>query len=133
MEAQNYNVEFDEFCERHYIKSFAKKYKSAWDGTQSAIEEVCKRIDAVLEYSRADLIATNGTFKLVKLDFAIEGTRISPKAAGNRCILLVDEDIRSVRVLLIYSKNDISTPNETAKWKTVIKEQYGDVQEIFGL
>jgi ribosome biogenesis GTPase A len=133
METQNYNVEFDDFCERHYIKSFSKKYKSAWDGTQSAIEEVCKRIDAMLLYNRADLITTNGDYKLVKLDFSVEGTKISPKASGNRCILVVNENTHSVRILLVYSKNDISSPNETAKWKTAIKEQYSDVKKIFGL
>jgi hypothetical protein len=84
MEAQNYNVEFDEFCERHYIKPFAKKYKTAWPDTQQAIEDVCKRIDAMLEYKRADLIAKNGQHKLVKLDFAVAGTRVSPKSSGNR-------------------------------------------------
>lgn len=133
MEAQNYNVEFDEFCGRHYIKSFAKKYKSAWPGTRQAIEDVCKRIDAVLEYQRADLIAASGQFKLVKLDFAVEGTRISPKSSGNRCILVVDEDIRLVRVILIYSKNDISPPNETSKWKAVVKAQFSDIAQIFSL
>jgi hypothetical protein len=133
MEAQNYNVEFEEFCDRHYIKSFAKKYKTAWPGTQQAIEEVCKRIDAVLEYKRADLIATSGQFKLVKLDFAVEGTRISPKSSGNRCILVVDEDIRSARILLVYSKNDISEPNETAKWKAVIKNQFPAIGRLFSL
>lgn len=133
MEALNYNVEFDAFCDRHYIKSFAKKYKTAWDGTQQTIEEVCRRIDAMLEYSRADLISTSGGLKLVKLDFAVEGTRVSPKSAGNRCILVVDEDIRSVRVLMIYSKNDISEPNETAKWKAVIKAEFPEIGRSFSL
>lgn len=133
MEAQNYNVELDEFHTRHYIKSFAKKYKSAWPGTLRAIEEICKRIDAVLEYQRADLIATNGQYKLVKLDFAVEGTRVSPKSSGNRCILVVDEDLRSVRIILVYSKNDISQPNETAKWKATVKAQFPDASQKFSL
>ena len=133
MEAQNYNVEFDKFCDRHYLKSFAKKYKSAWPGTVQAIEDVCKRIDAMLEYNRADLIASNGQFKLVKLDFSVEGTRISPKSSGNRCILAIDEDIRLVRILVVYSKNDISSPNETSKWKTIVKEQFSELAILFSL
>ncbi len=87
----------------------------------------------MLEYSRADLISTSGGLKLVKLDFAVEGTRVSPKSAGNRCILVVDEDIRSVRVLMIYSKNDISEPNETAKWKAVIKAEFPEIGRSFSL
>lgn len=133
MEAQNYSVEFSSFTERHYIKAFAKKYKSAWDGTLVDIEEVCRRIDAVLEYNRADLISTVAQYKLVKLDFAVEGTRVSPKSSGNRCILFIDEDTRSVKVLLVYSKNDISPPNETAKWRAVVKAEFNDVAEIFSL
>ncbi len=133
METQNYSVDFDSFCERHYIKAFAKKYKTAWDKTRDDIQEVCRRIDAVLEYKRADLIASVDKYKLVKLDFAVEGTRISPKRSGNRCILVVDEDMRSVKILLIYSKNDISQPNETAKWKSIIKQEFGDIRKIFSL
>jgi len=133
MEARNYNVEFTVFTERYYIKAFHKKYKGAWAGTLQDIEDVCRRIDAVLEYKRADLISTVDQYKLVKLDFAVEGTRISPKSSGNRCILFIDEDTRSVRVLLVYSKNDISNPNETAKWKAIIKQEYTDVGKIFSL
>ncbi len=133
MELQNYNVEFDDFCERYYIKAFAKKYKSAWQKTRFDIEDVCKHIDAMLEYKRADLISISGKYKLVKLDFSVEGTKMSPKKSGNRCILLVDEDIRQVKILLVYSKNDISDPNETAKWKKVIKNHFDEIGCIFSL
>lgn len=133
MEAQNYSVNFDEFCDRHFVKTFSKKYKSAWNKTQEDIFEVCRRIDNMLEYKRADLIASVDQYKLVKLDFAVEGTKVSPKASGNRCILIVDEDFRSVQVLLIYSKNDISEPNETVKWKKMVKENFPDYGKIFSL
>lgn len=133
MEASNYNVIFDDFTERHYIKPFEKKYKSAWAGTFRDIEDVCKRIDSMLQYKRADLITSVDQYKLVKLDFSVEGTRVSPKSSGNRCILFIDEDIRLVRVLIVYSKNDIASPNETAKWKAVIKDQYPDIADIFRL
>jgi len=129
----NYNVYFDQFCERYYIKTFEKKYKGAWSKTRLDIEEVCKRIDAILKYNRADLISSAGHYKLVKLDFAVEGTKISPKSSGNRCIIVIDEEIRSVRILLVYSKNDICNPNETTKWKTIIKKQFNEIGEIFSL
>jgi hypothetical protein len=133
MEAQNYNVTFDTYCERYYIKAFEKKYKGAWTKTRLDIEDICRRIDSMLQYKRADLIYSVGQYKIVKLDFAVEGTRMSPKKSGNRCILIVDEDVRSVSVLLVYSKNDISEPNETVKWKKVIKDQFGDIGKIFSL
>jgi hypothetical protein len=101
--------------------------------TERTIIAVCERIDNMLRYNRADLISVSDCFKLVKLDFAVEGTQMSPKASGNRCILFVDEDTRAVKILLVYSKNEISPPNETQKWKNIIKDEYGEIARIFSL
>ena len=87
----------------------------------------------MLAYKRADLIYDNGLHKIVKLDFAVAGMRVSPKAAGNRCILHINEETRHVEVLLAYSKNEIGPPNETVKWKSVVKAEYGEIAEIFSL
>jgi len=129
----NFDVTFEEFTKRHYIKKFRKAYKESWPPTELAINDACARIDNMLLYSRADLIATSGAYQLVKLDFAVEGTQMSPKASGNRCILIADNNARFVRVLLVYSKNEISEPNETQKWKDIIKNEFRDVAEIFNL
>lgn len=133
METSNYGVEFDAFTARHYVKAFEKNYKSHWYKTHEDIVDVCRRIDIMLRLQRADLIGENGVHKLVKLDFSVEGTKLSPKTSGNRCILHVDEELRVVRVLLVYSKNDICEPNETVKWKTLIRGHFPDVRDIFGL
>jgi len=129
----NYRVLFEDFTERHFVKKFRKAYKDKWQTTEMAIISVCEHIDNMLQYNRADLINSVGSNKLVKLDFAVDGTQISPKASGNRCILHIDEDTRTVRILLVYSKNEISEPNETQKWKTCIKNEYADIAEIFNL
>ena len=133
MEQFNYRVQFEPFAERHYVRKFQKDYKDKWLATERTIITICERIDNMLQYSRADLISTSGCYKLVKLDFAIEGTRMSPKASGNRCILFVDEDARSVKILLVYSKNEISSPNETQKWKNIIKDEYGEISKLLNL
>ena len=133
MEQFNYRVKFEPFTERHYVKNFQKKYKDKWLATKRTIIAVCERIDNMLRYNRADLISISGFYKLVKLDFAVEGTRISPKASGNRCILFVDEDTRAVKILLVYSKNEISSPSETQKWKNIIKDTYGEIAGIFDM
>ena len=133
MEQFNYRVQFEPFTERHCVKKFQKDYKGKWLATERTIIAVCERIDNMLRYNRADLISASGSYKLVKLDFAVEGTRISPKASGNRCILLVDEDMRLVKILLVYSKNEISAPNETQKWKNVIRDEYGEIAKLFNL
>lgn len=132
-ESLNYSCVWREFAERHYAKTFSKKYKSSWLTTRNDIDDMCRRIDRVLEFARADLIASIGSYKLVKLDFAVAGTRTSPKSSGNRCILYVDEETRRVEVLVAYSKNEIGPPNETSKWKQLVKAQYGDVAQIFSL
>jgi hypothetical protein len=133
MEQFNYRVTFEPFTERHYIKNFQKEYKDKWLITEQAIIAICERIDNVLQYDRADLISISENFKLIKLDFAVAGTNTSPKASGNRCILFVDENTRAVNILLVYSKNEISPPNETQKWKNVIKGEYKEIDKIFNL
>jgi hypothetical protein len=131
MEQFNYRVTFEPFTERHYVKKFQKEYKDKWLITERAIIAVCERIDNMLQYNRADLISISGYYKLVKLDFAVAGTNTSPKSSGNRCILLVEEDTREVKILLVYSKNEISPPNETQKWKSVIKGEYKENGKLF--
>jgi len=133
MEQYNYRVEFEVFTERHYIKNFRKNYKNRWLDTEQVIVFLCERIDNMLRSSKADLISFSGSYKLVKLDFAVAGTRISPKASGNRCILLIDETAHLARILLVYSKNDISQPNETEKWKKLIRDNFPDIANIFEL
>ena len=133
MEQFNYRVQFEPFTERHYIRKFRKEHKNKWLATERTIIAMCERIDNMLQYSRVDIISISGCYKLVKLDFSIEGTRMSPKASGNRCILFVDEDMRLVKVLLVYSKNEISPPNETEKWKNIIRAEYKEVIKLFSL
>ena len=128
-----YKVVFEDFTDRHFIKSFEKKYKMSWDKTRDSIIFVCEHIENMLQTRRADLISTAENYRLVKLDFAIFGLRVSPKSSGNRCILLLDDKARTVRILLVYSKNDISAHNETQGWKNIIKAQYPDARAIFHL
>ena len=133
MEVSNYKVEFDEFTKKHFVKKFARQYKSHWLKTEIDIINICEHIDMMLQYSRADLIASSGCYRLVKLDFAVEGTKMSPKASGNRCILLLDDDMRLVKILLVYSKNDVGSGQETTWWKQVIKDNFVKVASIFKL
>ena len=133
MDQYKYRVTFEDFAKRHFIKNFEKKYKSQWNKTQDDIIFVCEHIDKMLSTKRADLISVADNFRLVKLDFAIFGLKISPKSSGNRCILFLDDHMRIVRILLAYSKNDIPTHNETQEWKNIIKIQYPNIKDIFNL
>ena len=133
MDQYKYKVVFEDFAKRHFIKNFEKKYKSQWNKTQDDIVFVCEHIENMLLTKRADLISVADNYRLVKLDFAIFGLKVSPKSSGNRCILLLNDTLRIVRVLLVYSKNDIPTHNETQEWKKIIKAHYSDIGKIFNL
>lgn len=104
MDQHKYKVVFEDFTKRHFIKNFEKKCKPQWDKTQDDIIFVCEHIENMLLTKRADLISAADNYRLVKLDFAIFGLKISPKPSGNRCILLLDDNIRIVKVLLVYSQ-----------------------------
>lgn len=133
MDQYKYKVVFEDFTERHFVKNFAKKYKSQWSKTQDSIIFVCEHIENMLTTKRADLILSAGGYRLVKLDFAIFGSRISPKASGNRCILLLNDHLRIVSVLLVYSKTDLPPRHETQAWIKIIKTHYPKVSSIFNL
>ena len=133
MDQYKYKVIFEDFTKRHFIKNFEKKYKSQWNKTQDDIIFVCEHIENMLLTKRADLISVASNYRLVKLDFAIFGLKISPKSSGNRCILLLDDNMRIVKVLLVYSKNDISAHNETQEWKNIIREQYQSIAKLFNI
>lgn len=120
----NYSVTIGEFALRHFIKSFEKKYQRKWDITLRAIIAELERVDALLLTDRAETISDMGEVKVVKTKFKVVGTQESAKTSGNRCIVLVDEGKRSVSVLLVYGKTDLSGKNETAEWKALIKEYY---------
>ena len=115
---REYEVIFEDFTERHYIKKFKKKYKSRWDETLGYIALMCSRIDQTILSSLASVISKNGQMRLVKMRFGIYGLKISPKVAGNRCILVVDDEKRLVR---------------TVAWKMIIRDQFPEVGEIFRL
>lgn len=121
---QNYNASFSSYSVRHYEKSFAKKYKTNWIRTKKAITETALRIDMMLQYQRADLIKVEGDLKLVKLDFAVAGTKIGPKSSGNRAILVVNERLHCVDILMLYHKNDVVGNNETVWWMSVVRDNF---------
>ncbi|MEK9155956.1 MAG: hypothetical protein AAB360_01475 [Patescibacteria group bacterium] len=85
---QNYEVEIDQYAEKHFIKVFRKKHKRAWEITETAIIQELHRIDNLLGLTdRAETISCTGQELLAKLDFKIAGTNESAKGSGNRAIV----------------------------------------------
>ncbi len=71
----NYAVYFEDFTERHFIKSFKKKYKKHWDITLLAITAEFERIDNLLLTDRAEIIIDSTDIKIIKTEFKIAGTK----------------------------------------------------------
>lgn len=117
----NFSVTIEDFAERHFIKSFQKKYQGKWDITRRAIIAELERIDNLLLTSRAEIISDVDDMQIIKTKFRIAGTKESAKSSGNRCIVALNKEKQSASVLLVYSKTDLSGKNETAEWKTIIK------------
>lgn len=126
----SYNVEFAEFAERHFIKSFRKKYKNAWESTLIALRFEFGNFDFLFQRSIAEKIVDLPAVSICKTEFKIAGTNVSRHASGNRCIVAIQKETSTVVVLLIYHKNDIGDGNETSAWKNIIRENYSEYKNI---
>ncbi|MDD3293039.1 MAG: hypothetical protein PHI45_03395 [Candidatus Pacebacteria bacterium] len=128
----NYLVQIEGFAERHFIKSFEKKYKGHWDITLRAIIFELERIDNLLLTSKADIIIDKENIRIVKTEFKIAGSKESTKTSGNRCIVAWHKEDKLVSVLLVYGKTDLSSGNkETDEWKRMIRENYSQYEHLF--
>lgn len=128
-----YNVVFEDFTQRHYISSFAKKYKSAWDKTFKSLVVEFTFADLLFNKSIAETVCVSkdGDIKICKSEFKILGTNISRHASGNRCIFAIHKSSSAVKVLFVYSKTDIkSSGNETAKWKKIVSDNYPEYKAL---
>jgi len=130
MNSINYEVIFEPFTERHFIKSFAKKYKGAWDFTLRFLEKEFEQIDLLFLKNVAETIVDSKEIKICKTEFKIASTEQSRHGSGNRCIVALHKDTNTVCVLLVYHKNNLGHGNETAQWKQIIKDNYPKYKDL---
>lgn len=130
MKSTKYKVIFEPFTERHFIKSFAKKYKGAWDFTLKFLEKEFEQIDLLFLKNIAETIVDAKEIKIYKTEFKIASTQQSRHGSGNRCIVALHKDTNIVCVLLVYHKNDLGDGNETAQWKQIVKENYPKYKDL---
>jgi len=131
MKFTEYEVIFEPFTERHFVRTFAKKYKSAWDFTLRALTEEFEKIDILFLKSIAEYITDKKADVVIcKIEFKISGTQESRHGSGNRCIVAIHKNANKVCVLLVYNKNNLGGSNETASWKKLIKENYPKYSNI---
>jgi hypothetical protein len=127
-----YQVVFLPFTERHYIKSFAKKYLGAWDKTRKALTLEFTLVDLLFQKTIAEVIciSPDNNIKICKTEFKVLGTDVSRHASGYRCIIAIHVDIQVVNVLLVYGKGDVEGRNETAWWQNVVKDAYSQYKNL---
>jgi hypothetical protein len=124
-------VQLSEHAKRHYVKAFEKRYtKKQWDITLRSIYADLARIEEYLKYDKAETIHDDGVRKIIKLYFRVAQTKDSAKGSGNRAIVLIEEGAKVATILLIYSKNEIAAPNETAKWQSEVKDNFLDLRSL---
>jgi len=112
------------YAKRHFIKSFEKKYKLNWDITLEALKAQYSHIESLVRNNRISSpihASPDNQHWILKHDFAIAGRDTSPRASGNRTILVVDRTTQKVYVLLVYHKTDLKAGVETAQWRSLIK------------
>jgi len=121
----NYAVVIEQYAERHFISSFKRKYKSAWDVTWVGMHEEFKHIDTLIGQTNiAETITGIGDVRICKTEFRVQSTRESRHSSGNRCIVAIHKNTSTVHVLLVYSKTDLGGGNETANWKNIVRQNY---------
>lgn len=127
----NYEVTLELFAERHFIRTFARKYKKAWDFTLFALIREFQSFDVILEKTIAEEITDrNADMVICKTEFKISGTQESRRGSGNRCIVAKHRDTNKICVLLVYCKGDLGGGNETANWKRIIKDNYPEYSDM---
>jgi hypothetical protein len=126
-----YEVIFKPFTERHFIRTFAKKYKGAWDFTFKFLYQEFEQIDLLFLKNTAEYITDkNADIAICKTEFKISGTQESRHGSGNRCIVAIHKNISRVCVLLVYHKNDLGGGSETGNWKNLVRENYPEYSKI---
>lgn len=125
----DYLVFFSDYADRHYLKSFAKKYKGKrWQVTLESIFQELKRITSLQRTQQVDELKHGIDCKLFKYDFAIAQSGVSPKASGNRCIVFLDSKTHKQNILFVYCKNDLpKNMKETQYIYQVVEENFSEL------
>jgi hypothetical protein len=130
MKSIKYEVIFEPFTNRHFVRSFSKKTEGAWDFTLKFLRQEFEQIDILFLKSIAEIIADSKEMTICKTEFKIAGTQVSRHGSGNRCIVAINKNINMVSVLLVYHKNNLGGDNETSAWKNLVRENYPEYSNI---
>ncbi len=126
-----YEIIFEDFTKRHFIRTFEKKYKGAWDNTLKGIVDEFTFFDLLFLKNSAEYITDrNVDIVICKTEFKIAGTEESRHGSGNRCIVAMHKSEKKIRVLLVYYKTDLGNGSEMGNWVKLVKEHYKEYSKI---
>ncbi len=125
------SILIQKYAERHFLKSFKKKYKTARHKTYNAISLMIERVDKFLKTTLIEEIISYDDSSILKIEFSIAWSKISPHASWNRAIIHRDKKTSKFDVLLIYMKTHIPKNKwETKRRKDIVKKEYKDTFDI---
>lgn len=128
----NITVQIQAYANRHFLKDFYRKYKTAWERTYATITHMLGHTENFLKTSLIEEMCTQEQYSLLKVEFTIAWSQISPHASGNRIIILRDKEKNIFDILLIYMKTHIpKKQKETVRRQQEIKNNYSMIKERF--
>lgn len=125
----DYRIYFTPYAERYHVKRFAKEYPGKrWIVTRDSIFQDLKRIHVLKDGQQVDELKRGKDCILFKYDFAVAQSGMSPKSAGNRCIVFLNTATHRQDILLVYSKGDVpKNASENSYIHGVIRVQFKDL------
>jgi len=131
--SERYTVVVTPLAEKYYLKNFHKRYRKNFTTPWQAFLFMLGKFDLLTTRAGTNFITTDhdGGVAIYKCEFKVLPNE-SAKASGNRCIVARHQKDKTVKVLLVYSKNNIAGNSETAWWKGFVKDNYLEYSELLG-
>lgn len=129
-----YLVSFNEYSNRNFCKSFEKKHgKRFWEITKQAIVDDLSRINRKLQLTQqVDELWHKDDYWVFKHDFSVVGTKTSPKVSGNRCLCYLDNQKKTIEVLMVFNHQDLpKNMNETQYLRSILDSQFPEITSKF--
>jgi ABC-type proline/glycine betaine transport system substrate-binding protein len=125
-----YSVIFATYTERYYLKDVKKKYsKRVQKNMEEAIEGIMRNPEEAISRKIIKTITDQDEMIIGKFDIAIPGQNIGTRS-GWRGIVALNNEKKTARVLLVYSKDHVKGTHETAWWQSVIKDRYPELADL---
>lgn len=123
-----YGVRYADYAKRNYLKQLQKDNPGKrWEITEDGMFEDLTRIsytDQDLQQTQqVDELWHKDDYWIFKYDFRIAGSKESTKNAGNRCIIFLDNDKKTLEILMIFHHKYLPKNTGEAQYIRRVLEQ----------